>query len=264
MRLRRLGIRASVVALAMATLTVAALAEAEVTQRGALRVTVNGTLTPKTLPRHGSAPVRVAMSGAIALAGAGKRPPQLRAITLEINSHGRLDPKGLPACGIDDIQPSTSENALEACGGSLIGRGRFSAKVLLPEQAPFPSDGRIHAFNGVYRGRPAILAHIYGTNPSPTSVTLPFTIARRGGEFATVLSASLPEVTSEWGYVTGLELDLGRRFTVNGKPRGYVSASCPAPKGFPGATFPLLRASFHFAGAQTMTSTLTRSCKVRG
>jgi hypothetical protein len=256
MRTGRSGVRAVAAVAVSATLALAAFAQAEVTQRGALRITFNGTLTPKTLPRHGSAPVRVAMAGAIASAKRGKNPPQLRAIEIGINSHGRLDPKALPTCAIDDIQPATSENALEACRDSLVGQGRFSAKVLLPEQAPFPSDGKIYAFNGVYRGRPAILAHVYGTNPSPTSVTLPFTIARHRGAFATVLSTSLPEVTSEWGYVTGLTLDLGGR--------NYLSASCPAPKGFPGAVFPLMRASFQFVGAPAVTSTLTRSCRVGG
>jgi hypothetical protein len=47
----------------------------------------------------------------------------------------------------------------------------------------------------------------------------------------------------------------------HGKRRSYLSASCPAPKGFPGAAFPFARASFGF-GKQTLTSTLTRSCRV--
>ena len=43
----------------------------------------------------------------------------------------------------------------------------------------------------------------------------------------------------------------------------YLSAGCPAPKGFPGATFPFAKASFAFAGKQALTSTLTRSCGAR-
>jgi hypothetical protein len=37
---------------------------------------------------------------------------------------------------------------MEACDGSLVGRGHFSADVELPEQTSFPSEGRILAFDG--------------------------------------------------------------------------------------------------------------------
>lgn len=56
---------------------------------------------------------------------------------------------------------------------------------------------------------------------------------------------------------------LGREFTVGGEPRSYLSAGCPAPTGFPGASFPFAKASLGFAG-QTLSETLTRSCKARG
>ena len=81
--------------------------------------------------------------------------------------------------------------------------------------------------------------------------------------FGTVLDASLPGATGEWGYVTGLQLKLGREFTSHGKERSFLSAGCPAPRGFPGALFPLVRTSFAFAGGKTLTATLTRSCRVK-
>jgi hypothetical protein len=204
------------------------------------------------------------VGGTIASTKAGKTPPQLQRIEISINRHGHLEPKGLPICEVDDIQPSTTAKALEACRGSLIGEGRFSAKVLLPEQAPFPSTGKIFAFNGAYKGKPAILAHVYGTDPVPTSYTIPFVVSQAKGTYGTVLSASLPQVTSEWGYVTGLQMTLGRTFSFHGQRRSYLSAGCPAPKGFPGAVFPFARASFAFGGHKTLTSVLTRSCGVRG
>jgi hypothetical protein len=258
------SLRIVVLTIALAALGLASLAQAEVTQRGNVRVTFQGQITPKDLPREGSAPVKVTVGGTIASTKAGKTPPQLQRIEISINRHGHLEPKGLPICEVDDIQPSTTAKALEACRGSLIGEGRFSAKVLLPEQAPFPSTGKIFAFNGAYKGKPAILAHVYGTDPAPTSFTLPFLITHSKGVFATTLSASLPQVTSEWGYVTGLAMALQRRFTLNGKTRSYASAGCPAPKGFPGAVFPFARATYGFAGGSSLSSTLTRSCKARG
>ena len=97
-------------------------------------------------------------------------------IAIAINRNGRFDTTGLPVCRLEDIQPSTTANALAACRGALVGEGHFSANVKLPEQSPFPSAGKVLAFNGRLHGKPAILAHIYGTQPAPTSTVLPFLI----------------------------------------------------------------------------------------
>jgi hypothetical protein len=245
---------------ALLALALVLAAQAEVVQRGHLRVAFTGKLTPHALPRSGAAPISVAVGGTISTAD-GSNPPQLRRISIAINTNGRLDPTGLPVCRVEQIQPATTEGALEACRGSLVGKGSFSARVLLPSQAPFPSEGEVYAFNGTYHGHPAILAHVYGTEPAPTSYTLPFQIAATKGTFGTLLTASLPNVTSEWGYVTGLELNLAR---TGAGQAPYVSASCPAPKGFPGVVFPLARTTFVFKGGVKLNATLSRSCRVRG
>jgi hypothetical protein len=184
-------------------------------------------------------------------------------MTIAINRYGQFDPGLLPTCTLRDIQPATTENALESCGDSLIGQGTFSANVKLSRQAPFPSEGKLYAFNGVVDGRPAILAHVYGEKPVPTSFTLVFELRRSGGTFGTVLRASLPEVTGDSGYITGLSLNLGKTVRSHGKVRSYLSASCPAPKGFTRAVFPFAKATLDF-GARKINSTLTRNCKVRG
>jgi hypothetical protein len=243
-------------------LAVAVLAHAEVVQRGELRVGFNGKLTPTALPRTGEAPVRVAVEAKISASDGGP-PAPLRRIAIAINRHGHFEPKGLPLCSVREIQPSTTQKALEACGGSLVGQGTFAAKVALGRQAPFPAAGKLYAFNGTFNGRPAILAHVYGTDPVPTSFTLPFVLTQTRGTFGTILEASLPAVTGNSASITVLRLVLGRVFRSHGKRRSYLSASCPAPKGFPGAVFPFARASFAFAKT-TLSSTLTRSCKVRG
>jgi len=137
----------------------------------------------------------------------------------------------------------------------MVGTGYFSANVLLPEQSPFPSRGKILAFNGEVLGHPVIFAHIYGTKPVPTSYVLPFSVSRKGkGAYGTALEASLPQVTGEWGYVTGISLSL--------QPK-VLSAGCPAPKGASRAAFPLARTTFAFEGGLALSSTLNRSCKVR-
>ena len=238
-----------------------AAAQAEVTQSGNVRVALQGAITPNRLPRTGEAPVKVAVSTKIVPLNP-KNPPQLTRISIAINRYGRLDYAGLPVCEISDIQPSTTEKALESCPGSRVGEGHFSASIGLSKKVTFPASGKLVAFNGTYKGRPAILAHVFGTDPLPTSFTMPFVIGHSGGTYGTTLTATLP--ASQGNYVTSLDLSLDRRYSYRGRVHGYASASCPAPKGSSIATFAFARARYSFTGGRKLTSTLIRSCRARG
>lgn len=249
------GLRATWLLAGLFLFALSAGAVAEVAQKGKLRVAFEGQLSPTALPRSKPIPVSVSMGGKISTTGGPA--PQLQKITIAINRYGLISPGALPSCAIEEIQPSTTEGALEACEDSLVGEGSFAANVLLPEQTPFPSKGKVYAFNGTYEGKRAILAHVYGTQPAPTSYTLPFVIKETKGTFGTTLSASLPQVTSKWGYVTALSLKL------NGTG-GFLRASCPAPAGFGAAVFPLAKTTFAFAGGKALGATLNRRCSVRG
>jgi hypothetical protein len=252
------GVKLGCAVLAAATLLVS-VAAGEPVQKGNLRVSFAASIDPKALPRHGEAPIAVTVGGTITTTD-GAPPPQLQRIEIKVNRAGRFDPEGVPSCTYAKIQPSTTAAAQAACGPAKVGEGSFAADVVIPEQSPFPSQGKIVAFNGVEKGKPVILAHVYGTVPVPLSFTLVLRMSAGKGTWGTVLSAALPKVTSDVAYVTGISLTLDRRFTRAGKTHGYVSAGCPAPEGFPGATFPLARAGFEFAGGPTLASTLIRSC----
>ncbi len=263
--LRSPGQAAMATLLAMAALlgALCAPAQAETIAKGPAKVVVSGRLAPKALPRKGSAPVSVTLAGRISPTRKGPL-PQLRKISFAINSHGHLDLSGLPVCRVGHIQPSSNQEALAACGDSLIGTGDFAANVKLPEQTPFPSKGKMLAFNGRLRGKPAIFAHVYGTEPASISYVLPFTVTHTKGTFGTVLEANLPQIAGEWGNVTQVSMTLGRVYRSHGKARSYLTAGCPAPNGFNGAVFPLTRTAFEFAGGLTLATTLNRSCEVTG
>jgi hypothetical protein len=226
-----------------------------VVQRAGVRVAFSAKLTPAALPRTGSAPVAVTLGGRVSPVGV-PAPPPLRRITIAINRNGRLDARGLPACRLDSIQPATNAEALRECRGSLLGEGRFAAKLLIADQAPFPSRGRVLVFYGIDRGAPAVFAHVYGTDPIPTSFTLPLRIGRGAGRFGTTLSTTLDPTLSDYGYITYL------RITLGGQRFGHLRAGCPAPRGLSGGPFPLARLRFQFAGP-VLASTLVRSCRVR-
>jgi hypothetical protein len=256
------GRAAQVTVLALVALAVIAAtpSRGDVIQRGGVRVGFESELRPRALPREGTAPVSVRLEGRVLPVGGGL-PPRLDTLRIGINRHGHLDPTALPACTLGQILAASTRYALAVCGRSLVGEGRFSAKVAIPGQSPFPSRGRVVAFNGRYRGGPAILAHVYGTKPAPTSFTLPMRIGRARGTFATLITASLPRVATNRAYVTGLSMTLGGPGVAHGS---YLRAGCPAPSGFPGINFPLAQASFEFAGGPTVRTTEVRACKVSG
>jgi hypothetical protein len=262
MRWTKPRVGASLLALALLAAVVGASASAEVIQEGNLRVSFEGGMDPHTLPRQGRAPVAVTLTGRVLTTDASA-PPQLRTISLAINRHGRLDYNGLPGCRYHQIQPASTKEAIEACRDSIIGKGEFRANVVLPEQSPFPSQGEVIAFNGVLHGRHVVFAHIYGTKPLPQSRVLSFELGRSRGGFGTTLTAELPRVAADWGYVSSVGLTLERQFKYRGRARSYLSAGCPAPGKANVTAFPFARASFGFEDGRVLTSTLVRSCKVR-
>jgi hypothetical protein len=255
--------RGPIAALALfsALLCLGALAQAETVRKGDLQVRFEGKLAPQSLPRSSQAPITVSVSAKVSSTSA-EPPPPMRQISIAINKYGHLNPTGLPVCRLEQIQPATTDDALAACRRSLVGEGRFLASV--SGHAPFPADGKIYAFNGEVEGKPAILAHVYGTAPAPASYTLAFLVSRSKGTFGTTLKATLPPVAPGAGYITAIYLTLGKSFSAGGKKHSYFSASCPAPKGFPGAVFPFAKASVGFQGGPTLGTTLTRTCKAKG
>lgn len=237
----------------LALLAVAQPAAAETVQEGGLRIAYDATLRPDALPRQGTAPATVSFSARL-LPLRGTELPQLRAIRIGISRNGYLDSARLPACRFGQLAASSTTGALRACRRSLVGEGRFKARVLIPDQAPFPSSGRLLAFYGRYRGRPAVLAHVYGTVPAPTSFTIPFRLRRSPGTFGTVLSASLRPATGRSGYITLLRMTIGGRF-------GHLRAGCPARAGTT-TLFPLASLSIGFP-ERTLRTSLLRSCRSR-
>jgi hypothetical protein len=250
------------VTMAFAFALCASLAQAELTSRGDLFVRFSGGIAPTSLPRHARAPISVSVAGTVRTLS-GQRPPALRQIAIAINRGGRLDAHGLPVCRRSQIDPSTTEEALAACGSALVGEGSYAADVAFPEQSAFPSRGHILAFNAVVGGKRAILAHVYGRDPVPITRIIVFRIRESRGTYGTVLTGELPATVNRWGYLNRISLSLHRNFVYRGRPRSYLSAACDAPAGFAGAVFSFAHASMTFADGRTLSSTLTRSCRVR-
>jgi hypothetical protein len=236
----------------------------EVTQKGTLRVSVAGGLSPRRLPRTGVAPISVSVAGKISTTDASL-PPQLKALRIELNRNGKLDYAGLPTCRYAGIQPASSERALAACRPALVGTGSFTAEIILSGQQPYPTTGRLLVFNGTRGGKPVLFGHIYAPRPFATSFVIVFSVQKLArGVYGTALHAPLPKAMDAWGRLTGLDMTLSRRYVQDGERHSYLSAGCPAPTGFPTATFPLARTSFLFEDGTQLASVLIENCRARG
>lgn len=244
----------------------ATFAAAEVVQKDNLRVSVEGKLSPKKLPRKGTAPISVSVGWDIATTD-GSPPPNLKKLRIEINRNGRFETEGLPTCPRSKIQPATTKRALSNCRPALVGKGGFSANISLKGQEgeSYTANGRLLVFNGVEKGKPVLFGQIYSASPFATSFVIVFKVSKiEKGDYGTALTATLPASLRSWGDLTGIEMSLSRKYSFKGKQRSYVSAGCPAPKGFGLASFKLAKTTFSFGGGKELSSTVTGDCKARG
>lgn len=243
-------------------LSVPTVAGAELSAKGDLFVRFDGGIAPDALPRDSLAPIAVRIEGSVRTL-AGAKPPAVRQIEIALNKGGRLETSGLPVCRRGQIKLTTPAEALAACGSALVGGGGFAAQTTFLDQTSAVFPGDILLFNSVSHGHPVILAHISQRDPAPITQVAVFHIRHRRGTFGTIINAELPEALGRNGYLKSIFLQLQRHYVFRGEKRSYLSASCGAPVGFSGASFPLARAAMSFSDGRTLESTLTRTCKVR-
>jgi len=237
-------------------------AQAALTQKGNLFIRFDGGISPIALPRHERAPLSVRVEGTIRQLG-GDSPPALRHMEVAINRAGHLETGGLPICKQSRIRSATAAEVLAACGASLVGSGGYTVHTTLPDQTDIVSPGEILLFNSRDHGQSAILAQASQTEPVPIERVFVFHIRHSGGTYGTVIDADVPAGLSRHGYLKSIYLHLGRNYSSRGQRRSYLSASCAAPAGVRQALFPFARASMSFDDGRTLSSVISRTCRVR-
>lgn len=236
-------------------------ASGERSQEGNLIVFLRGGFSPLLLPRAHPAPIALRLAGGIETSD-GSLLPRVTQLRLGLPREGVLSTRGLPSCSPRRLRDAKPIEALSACRGALVGRGRLDAQVALPNQQPFGMHAGLLAFNGRIGGRRAAIVHAYSVDP-PTTVVLPFVIRREPGRLGTVLVADLPRALGPWPRLARFELALSRRFSYHGRSRSYLSASCPIPEFGTAGYLTLARADFTLAGGRRLSTEITRSCRAR-
>jgi hypothetical protein len=88
---------------------------------GNLQLGIVGGLSPKELPRHRLAPVTLAVDGKLGTVD-GTPPPALGRIVLDSDRNAVVNAVGLPACSVRQLTTTTTQQALAACPGAVVGR----------------------------------------------------------------------------------------------------------------------------------------------
>jgi hypothetical protein len=237
-------------------------AGAECSGGGGVVACLDGSIAPRSLPRHRPAPVSVTLSGKVR-ADADAPPPHLARLEVAFGARGGLDTTGLPRCTRARLRNATSQQALARCGAALVGRGAIEAEVPLNPQDPLLAHARVLAFNGRAGGRPVVWAHAYSASP-PVSFVLPFFIRRHSaGAFGMLVRAPVAAALGRWPRLRSFELTLGRRYRAAGVSHSYLSADCPLPPRFHTLALPLARATYAFSAGPTISTTILRRCAVR-
>jgi hypothetical protein len=203
-------------------------AAADTARIGDLIVTVDGTIKPSKLPRQGEAPIRLEVSGTIKTAD-DTHPPALRTLLLSFDRHGRLNTTGLPTCTVGKLRDTLTAQAEKVCGDALVGRGRVSADIALPEQAPFGANGPLLIFNGAPQGgKQVLIFHVHAFVPAPTTFVTTAVISRSAGTYGTKALVQIPSIVSGQGSLTAFTATLGKSWTYQGRKESLLLAGCPA------------------------------------
>jgi hypothetical protein len=236
--------------------------QAERSQSGDLIVFLRGGIAPRALPRSHSAPVAVRLQAGIRTAA--RIPlPRVSAIRLELAWRGALDTRGLAICPRARLRSVDNRQALAACGGALVGRGKLYDRVFIPGQTPFGLHAHLLLFNGKTKeGHPAVWVHAYTANP-PVSFVLPFHVRHQPGPFRTVLVSVVPRSVGPWPRFAHFQVVVGRRFSYRGRTHSYMSASCPVPPRFTEGFLSFARATFNLSEGNQLRAEAVRSCQAR-
>jgi hypothetical protein len=247
----------------LAALLGSVVARADTVAGDNVRIGFRAWILPRALPRGDPSAVSLHLTGRVHPIG-DQRPSALERVTIQVNRHAVFSTRGLPRCPHRRLGATRTAEAIALCDAALIGSGRFRSHIDIPEQAPFPAIGRVLAFNTTLHGHRAVALHVSGTDPVPTTTVLIARLTRSGptpGQFGSELTIEMPRIGDDWGYVTGFDLTLHRRYRYRGREMSVVRASCPAPAGFARVPFKAARGIFELADGQILTRTLSGSCR---
>ena len=96
-----------------------------------LMASVTATVTPKRLPKKGSAPIKLVVTG-----HRSNDTGAFNGVELLLDRQLSIDTKGLASCSASTLQSIEPSTARKRCGRALIGHGQLTDTYKLAEQPP--------------------------------------------------------------------------------------------------------------------------------
>ena len=225
---KRIGVALfAVLALGALGLTISS-AFGETVRVGNLAITIEGGFSPTKLPKKTPAPISLNVKGSLKTED-GSHPPALKTLDLLFDRNGHLNTKGLATCTPAKLQSTLTAQAKKACGPALVGSGKVSAEIALPEQAPFTASGPLLIFNGAPKGGKRVLIfHVYAHVPAPTTFVTTALISKHGGKYGTEAEVTIPTIVGGQGSLTAFSATLEKSWTYKGHKENLLLASCPS------------------------------------
>jgi hypothetical protein len=226
---------------------------AETVHVGNIIAIIEGGTSPRRLPRASLAPIALKARGLLKTADGSLLPP-LKTITLEFDKHGQIYTKGLATCSSSQLGSTLASQAMAACGKALIGTGRVSAEIALPEQAPFSASGPLLIFNGAPKGgKSTVILYVFAHVPAPTTFVTTGTVGTASGQYGTRVVINIPTIVGGYGSVTSIEFTIQKTWNSMEGKKSYLLASCPVGR-------LVARGDLVFTNSTKLSGRIARSC----
>lgn len=194
-------------------------------QAGNLRITFGGGIHQGTLPKHRFTPFKHTIFGKIKTTD-GTHPSALREAVIDVDKDVKINTKGYPACRASQLEARDTKSAMRVCGKTIIGKGKATAEVDFPEQAPLKVFSPLLVFNGGGNARRTkLLVHTFLTVPVPAAIVTTVGIQKRGTGVHAI--AKVPVIAGGSGSALDFKFTLGKTFPHKRRKVGYFEARCP-------------------------------------
>jgi hypothetical protein len=205
---------------------VAGVADAALIRVGNLVLTADGGFTPRQLPRREFVPIDF-RGQANLKATDGSVPAALQQVVVDFDRDGRLSAGGLPVCQPSQLEEVTPQEARAKCTRAIVGSGHIEALIPQAGQPPLPVSSPLTLFNGPRQeGNPTVILHARTAAPTAQNFVITIPIERRRGDFRYRATINVPPIAGGIGALTHLDVEVGKRYRVQGSPRSYTSARC--------------------------------------
>jgi hypothetical protein len=158
----------------------------------------------------------------------------------------------------------SARQAKKVCGDAMIGTGEMWSRAVCRECPEISTVETLVAFNGRDRGSPAIF--LLGAKPSPNSEARVFVFkVRRATDGAgytlagTIPESLYPELDFRWR-ISYFALSLHHSFQFAGRPRSYLTASCPTSDQAKNSEVAVARGIFFFGDAAQLSGAIRGEC----